>query len=120
MRLLGPIVGIPSVVVNDARYKFSTSNTIAAQLVGHDLSGFAAMTSQYPFKKPPGCRTVSSRLEKNINHFAVLINSSPQVMLLTIYLDEDLVDEKGVSITSVLLLQAARIHCTELDTPEAD
>jgi hypothetical protein len=59
-------------------------------------------------------------LKIHTNDLAILVDGSPQVMLLAIDFYEDLIDEKGVAIASVLSFQAACIDCSELDTPEPD
>lgn len=41
-------------------------------------------------------------------------------MLLAVDLYEDFVDEKGVTITTVLSFQSAGINGSKLDAPEAD
>ena len=71
-------------------------------------------------EEPLSCSTIALGLEIYINYVAVLVDGSPQIMLLTIYLDEDLVDEEGVTVASVFSFKAARINGTELYTPEAD
>jgi hypothetical protein len=59
-------------------------------------------------------------LKIHINHFTVLVNRPPQVMLLAIDLDEDFIDVEGIAKASVPPFQSAGINGSELDTPEAD
>jgi len=59
-------------------------------------------------------------LKIHINDLAILVYSTPQVMLLAIDLYEDLVDEKGITVTSVFPFKAACINSPEFYTPEAD
>jgi hypothetical protein len=42
------------------------------------------------------------RLKENINDFAILVNGPPQVMLLTIDLHENFVNEESITETSVI------------------
>jgi hypothetical protein len=51
---------------------------------------------------------------------ALLIDCSPQVMLLAIYLYEDFIDVEGVAIASMLFLQSSGVDSSELDAPEPD
>jgi len=51
MRLLGPIIGVSISVMNDLRNKFPVSDSIAAQLIGHDLSGLPAMIPYQSFEE---------------------------------------------------------------------
>jgi hypothetical protein len=37
-----------------------------------------------------------------------------------VYLDEDLVNVKGIAIASMLSFQAASIDCSEFDAPQTD
>jgi hypothetical protein len=46
MGLLCTIIGVLRIVMNNIRHKLPMCDSITAQLVGHNLSGFAAMTSQ--------------------------------------------------------------------------
>jgi|TARA_B110000914_G_C15504342_1_gene467511 hypothetical protein len=78
------------------------------------------MTAQQPPKKPLCCCTISPGLQKYINHFAILINSPPQVMPPAVYLDEDFVDVKDIAVASMLSFQAASIDCSEFDAPHTD
>ncbi len=59
------------------------------------------MILQQGFEKALGRLAVASCLRKQIDHLSVLINSSPQVLLLTLDLHEHIVDEKCISISDV-------------------
>jgi hypothetical protein len=80
-------------------------DTIAPQFIRHYLPGFVLMYLQEPFKESLCGRTISSFLEKHINNFTILINRSPEVMLFTINPDENLVNEKCITISPVFPLQ---------------
>jgi len=56
-------------------------NAIASQLVRHNLSRFSLVIFQQPLEETLCSRTVSTGLEKHINHLAILVNSPPQVLL---------------------------------------
>jgi len=49
----------------------------------------------------------SLSLQENINHFTILIHRSPQIILLSVDFDEDLINVERITITSVLSLQSA-------------
>ena len=95
-------------------------NSIAAQFIGHDLPGFAAMRSQQTPEEALSSSPIPFDLKKYIDHFSVLVNSRPQVVLLAIDPDEDFIDEEGVAIASVDSFQASGINGFELDTPKLD
>jgi hypothetical protein len=59
-------------------------------------------------------------LKIHVNHFAILVYSAPQVMLLPVDLDEDLIDVERVTIASVFSFQTTCKNGTKLDAPEAD
>ena len=96
------------------------SNSITAQFVSHNFSGLAVVITKESPEKPFSCGSISSCLEIHINHFAILINSAPQVMLLAIDLYKDFIDEEGISIASVLTFQPAGVNGAELYTQETD
>ena len=65
------------------------------------------------------------RLQKYIDHLAILINCAPQAMLLAIDLNgrhtgEDFITVEGIAKASMLSLQSAVINGSELDTPQTD
>jgi hypothetical protein len=51
---------------------------------------------------------------------ALLIDSTPEIMLLPIDLHEDFINIEGIAVTMVLSLQPPSVKCTEFDTPKAD
>ena len=69
--------------------------------------------------KPVSSGPISLSLEKYINNFPILVNGSPEIILLTVDFDEDFVDEERVAVSSVPSLRATGINCAELDAPES-
>jgi len=65
-------------------------------------------------------RTIAPTLNKDIDHFAILINSSPQVVLLSVYLDKYLIKIKRIAKPAVLLLELTSISGSKLDTTQSD
>ena len=117
MRKFCPIIGILGCFVNCLWHKFSMRNTIAFQLVRYNLSRFSLVIFQQPLKETLCSRTITTGLEKHINHFAVLVNCTPQVLLLAIYLYENLVNEECISESLMPFSQSSRILWTELVAP---
>ena len=105
MGLLGPIVRVLGIIMNSIRHKFTVSNTVAAQLIRHDLPWLAAIVPQQASKETLRSSTILFSLQIHINHLAILVNSSPQIVLLAIDLYKDLVGVKAIAITSVFSLQ---------------
>jgi len=58
-------------------------------------------TPEEAFSRSP----ISLCLKININDLAVLVDGSPQITLLTIYLHEHFIDVKGIAIASVFSFQ---------------
>jgi len=63
---------------------------------------------------------VTLGLEKYVDYFAILVNRSPQVVLLAIDFHKNFSDEEGIAIASLLTFQAAGINDSELYTPKSD
>jgi hypothetical protein len=55
-----------------------------------------------------------------INDLAILINGPSEVMLFTIDLHKNFVDEKCITVALMRAFQSACINGTELDTPKPD
>jgi hypothetical protein len=68
---------------------------------------------------PSRC-TITATLNIDIDHFAILINGSPQVVLLSIYLDENLIKIKRITESAVPMFELASISESELDAPQSD
>ncbi len=101
MRNLGSVICILACVVNRVWDELSMCDAIASQLIGHYFPGIIMMILQQAFEKALGRLAVASCLQNHIDHLSVLINSSPQVLLLTLDLHEHFVDEKCISIPDV-------------------
>ena len=86
----------------DGRLDSSPTYPLRASWVHLDDSSIA-------FKEPFRSHAVTPLLKKYVNHFPILINSSPQVMLLTAHLDEYFVNKEGVTISLMATPQSSRI-----------
>ena len=95
-------------------------NPVTAQLVGHYLPRLTPMTPSQPTKKSLGSLGVAPLLEKDIDDIPILIDGTPQAVLLAPDLDEDLIDIKRVAETSMLAAQAPSKLRPKLDVPKAD
>jgi len=56
----------------------------------------------------------------NVNHVAVLIDRTPQIVALPADRDEDLVQKPGVSESTLPLPKLGRVRRPELDAPVPD
>ena len=96
------------------------SNTITAQFIRHDLPGFAAIIPYQPFEEALSRSSVPLSLKADINRLAILINSAPQVVLLTIDLHEYFVDEECVTVASVLSFEPPGVFGAKFVAPQSD
>jgi len=62
--------------------------------------------------------TIAPTLNKDIDHFAILIDGSPQVVLLSIYLDEYLIKIKRIAKSDMLAFELASVCWSKLDAPQ--
>jgi hypothetical protein len=62
MGLLGPVILILLGTVDRLRKQFPVSDSIAPQLISHDLPRLTAMRPQEPHEEPLRCRTITLRL----------------------------------------------------------
>ena len=95
-------------------------NAVASQLVRHNLSRFALVVFQQPFEKTLSRCTVTTCLEKHIDHLAILVNSPPQVLLFATYLYKYFVDVKCIAKPLMSTFQAFGILGTELVAPQTN
>lgn len=71
-------------------------------------------------KKSLRSLSVSSGLQEYIDHIAILVNSSPQVVQLAINLHEDLINKESISVPLVFALQTPGVLGTKLVAPQTD
>ena len=84
-------------------------DAITSQFVSDYLPRFSTIDSQQPLKEELGSLTVSTGLQKYINHLTVLINRPPQIHLPAPNLHKDLIDKECVAISLMLPLQPPSI-----------
>ena len=113
----GPIVRVAGRVVGDRRHDVVMSDTVAAQLVGHETTRFLSLAPQESPKEPPRRTPVSTRLDENVDQVAVLIHRAPEILALTIDRHEDFVQEPRIAESTLPALQAPRVVRAELPAP---
>ncbi len=74
-------------------------NAIASQFIRHNFPRFTAMSSEQTFEESLCRCPITARLQKYINNVTVLVNGSPQIVLLPVYLHENFIYVECVSIT---------------------
>ena len=81
------------------RDKFPVCDAITSQLIRHNFPWFTFVFLQHSFKESLCGLRISSVLKKHINDFTILINGSPEITLFTFNLDENLINEKCVTVS---------------------
>ena len=80
MRVLRAVVQVPMLAMGNAGHHHSFRCPVTAQLVSHNDAWVASGCPQQLAKEPHGGKTISFRLHENVEHDAVLIDRSPEIM----------------------------------------
>jgi hypothetical protein len=104
VRLLSPVVGILRIIVDNIWHQLPVSYTITSQLIRHDLPGLAAVVPYQSLEESFSRCTIPPSLKMHINPLAILVNSTPKIMLLANDLHENFIDEEGITVVSMLSL----------------
>ncbi len=95
--------------MHDIGNQLSVSNSIAAQFVRYNLSQLTAISREQSFKETLRSTAITALLKKDIYHLTILIDSTPQVLLFALYLDENLIYIECITKTTMFLLQLLSI-----------
>jgi hypothetical protein len=66
--------------VLDIRQHLSLCHAIAPDLIGHDHTRHILQSSELPFEEPLRCLRISTGLDKYVEHDAVLIHRTPEII----------------------------------------
>ncbi len=97
VRGFGPVVRVPVRAVDDGRHHCAAGGWVAEQLVGDHSSGDTALSFQQLPEEPGGGPLIAPRRYKDVDHVAVLVHGTPQILLPPLDLDEYLVQMPGVA-----------------------
>ena len=117
MRDLGSIVGVSLHTVSHAAEDASHGGGVASQFVSNDLQWFGTLATQESSKESLCGALITMRLDQDVDHVAVLIHGTPEILLLAIDSNEDLIQVPVVAEPSLSSLQFPSIVRTELLTP---
>ena len=92
MRDLCAVVGILVRTVRHRWHHSSACRGVAAQLVRDEPTGAATLCLQQFPKDPDGGAPIPSRLDEDVEDFAVLVHGSPRVLSAPVERDEELVE----------------------------
>jgi len=117
VRKLCAVISILGCIVYGFRDELSMRNAIASQLVCHNLSRFTMVIFQQSPEETLSSSPVTTRLEKHIDHLAILVNSPPQVLLLATNLHKYFVDVECITEPLMPTLQPFGKFGTKLVAP---
>jgi hypothetical protein len=117
---LGAVVGILPGVVGYRRQNCSFCCTVALEFVGDDPERLPVLTAHQPAKESLGCALIAAGLQQNINHISVLINGTPEILLLAVDSDEQFIQIPDVAKATLFPLQPLCIAGSEFSAPLSD
>src|SRR6516164_6211466 len=117
VRVLGPVVEALVRAMLDRWQDLASGGRIGAELVGNHAPGRTTLLREKTLQQAPCCLGVASRLDDFIADVAVLIDRSPQPVLLAADADHDLVEVPDVVAARRLVLEAAGVVLTKLHRP---
>jgi hypothetical protein len=120
MRDFSPIVSVGFGVVHDGRHDSAPRCLIGPQLVGDQPAAFPFLTFQELAKESFGCTLITTGLHENINHVAILVDSSPQILPLTLDRHEQFVQVPHAAQASLSSPERPGVFDTKLPTPLSD
>lgn len=112
----GAIVRVAGRVVGDRRHDVMRG-TVAAQLVGDETTRCLSLAPQQSPKESARRSPVSTRLDEDVDHVAVLIHRAPEILALPVDGHEDFVQEPRISESTLSAHQAPRVVRAELPAP---
>ena len=120
MRILGSIIQVPAGPMPDVRKYRSVSDSIAAQTVRDEAPRLVFQPVQQALEETLGSGPVPPLLHQDVQHDAMLIHRSPQIVQHAPDADEHLVEVPGVSRLRPAPAQPAGKVGTELQAPVPD
>ena len=120
MRVLGPVVHAPPLLVPAGQAKSPESGGIGGQLIGDRHLWCKAVLLQQLAHQPLGCPLVPARLDQDIEDLALLIDSPPQIHAPAGDPHDHLIQMPAIARTWPLLPQTSREERPELQHPAPD
>ena len=106
--------------VLDLRHDLTLGGSIEAEFVGDHPAGWATLLAQEPFQQAFGRFGVAARLDDLIEHIAVLIDGSPEPVLLARDRDHDFIEMPDITTVRSLAAEAASVVRPKLQRSAAD
>ncbi len=86
-----PILRVSASIMDGRGHDGPVRCRIAPPPVGDQLPGLASLTFQQLTEEAFRCTPIATRLDKDVHHIAVLIDSMPEIVLLTLDGYEELI-----------------------------
>jgi hypothetical protein len=116
MRDFGSIVGVRFYTVSHIAEDAPYGSGVASQFVGNDAQWFSTLTAQQSSKESLCSALIPMRLDQDVDHVADLIHSTPQIVLLAVDSNKDLIQVPVVAEPALAPLQFPNIFTTEFLT----
>jgi hypothetical protein len=117
MRVLGSIVEVATLPMLDIGQKLTLRNSITLQLVRDDDARRIVQTFQQPLEEALRSGGISAALHEDIEHDPVLVDSPPEITLLAVDPDENLIHVPLVPRPRPAAAQIVREARAEFETP---
>src|SRR6188474_1490784 len=91
MRVLGPVVEIAALPVFDIGQDLALRHAIALELIGHDHARHILQALQQLLEEALGGFAIAPALHQDVEHDAVLIHRTPEIMQLALDAHEHLI-----------------------------
>ena len=119
VRILSPIVQVPTCPMPDVGQNGTLSDAVAAQPVGDKASRLVPQPLQQTLEESLGGGSVPSILHQDVQHDPVLIRRAPQIVQYAPDPDEHLVEvplslQAGVVVGAISWRSRPRIFCTSV------
>ncbi len=117
---LGAVVGVLPRIVPHGGHGGPMRCAIAPQFVGHEAHRLCALALQELAEEALCCSSITTCLHEEVDHVAVLIDGTPEILPLALDSHEELVQEPRVTQSLVAPLQLAGVLGAELPAPLTD
>ena len=116
----GPIVFVLACSMDHRREDVPMCSGITPQLVGDQLPGCLSLLFQDLTKEALSGPAISPLGDQNIDHVSILIDSPPQIEVLSSDFEEEFIDVPDVAESSLFPTQCSGVGRSEFLTPISD
>jgi len=106
--------------VDCIRHAFPVSNTVAPKLISDDTSRFITTHLQQALKETIRCLSISAALQEHVNHFPILVDCTPEIVLFALDLHEYLIEIEGIAVSLMPAPKSPGVLRAKLNAPQSD